>query len=161
MPTETAKSQARSTQRQAKATKNQAVQTARTAEKTVERAGRTFTTVLIDSAYASIGATDSAIAWLRSLPNTFVRVSSEAPGLTETLQREFDSLAVRGRQVVDAIATSPTTQRAVEQTRTARHQFRTAAGQVRKTAQVAEDAVEETAQATKAAGKTVGSTEQR
>lgn len=178
MPTETAKRQARSTKRQAEATRNQAKQTVRTAansageavkpvadqteqtlraaEKTVERAGRTLTTVLIDSAYAYIGLTDTAVAFLRALPNTVVKVSTEGPGLTETLQREFDTLSVRGRQVVDTIASNPATQRAVEQTRFARSQFKTAAGQVRKTADVVEGAVEETAQAAQAAVATVG-----
>jgi hypothetical protein len=157
MPTETAKRQARSTQRQAQATKNQAKQTARTArnqageaakpvadqaeqtvraaEKTAERAARTFTTVLIDSAYASLGVTDSAVAFLRALPDTVVRLRVDGPTLRDTLQREFDELSIRGRKVVDAIASSPATQRAVEQTRTARNQLRTAAGQVRRTAQ--------------------------
>ncbi len=156
MPTETAKRQAQSTKRQAEATKNQVEQTVRTAEKTAERAGRTFTTVMLDTAYASVGATDSAVAWLRALPRTVVRFTAEGPGLAESLQREFDSLAIRGRQVVDAIATSPTTQRAVDQTRAARNQIRTAAGQVRKTAEVTEDAVEESAEAAQTAVKTVG-----
>jgi hypothetical protein len=178
VPTDTAKRQARSTKRQAQATKNQAKQTARTAanqagdavkpvaeqteqtlraaEKTVERAGRTLTTVLIDSAYAYVGLTDTAVAFLRALPNTVVKVRTEGPGLAETLQREFDTLSIRGRKVVDAIASNPATQRAVDQTRSARDQLKTAAGQVRKTAEVAEQAVEETASATSAAARTVG-----
>lgn len=178
MPTETAKAQADATRRQATKTRNQAKQTVdtavnqageavqpvadqaeqtvRAAEKTVERAGRTLTTVLIDSAYASIGATDSLVALLRAMPNTVVKFSADGPGLSETLQRQFDGLSVRGRQVVDSIATSPATQRAVEQTRTARNQLKTAAGQVRKTAEETGDALEGTVDAAQAAVRQVG-----
>ncbi len=179
MSTETAKRQARATEQQAEATKNQAKQTARTArnqakqaakpvtdqaeqtiraaEKTVERAGRTFTTVVMDAAYASIGATDGAVALLRSLPNTALKVRTSGPnGILNTLEREFDVLAVRGRKVVDAIATSPATQRAVEQTKAARNQIKTAAGQVRKTAEVTAEAVEDGVDAAEAAVREVG-----
>lgn len=179
MSTETAKRQARATEQQAEATKNQAKQTARTArnqakqaakpvtdqagqtvraaEKTVERAGRTFTTVVMDAAYASIGATDSAVALLRTLPNTALKVRTSGPnGILNTLEREFDVLAVRGRKVVDAIATNPATQRAVEQTKAARNQIKTAAGQVRKTAEVTAEAVEDGVDAAEAAVREVG-----
>jgi len=179
MPTDTAKRQARATEEQAEATKSQAKQTARTArnsvrkaakpvadqagqtvraaEKTVERAGRTLTTVLVDTAYASIGVTDTAVAFLRSLPTTALKLRGTDTGsLTGLIEREFDELAGRGRKVVDAIATNPATQRAVEQTKTARNQLKTAAGQVRKSAEVAAEAVEDGVGAAEAAAREVG-----
>ena len=179
MPTDTAKRQARATEEQAEATKSQAKQTARTArnsvrkaakpvadqagqtvraaEKTVERAGRTLTTVLVDTAYASIGVTDTAVAFLRSLPTTALKLrTTDSGGVTSLIEREFDGLAVRGRKVVDAIATNPATQRAVEQTKTARHQLKTAAGQVRKTAEDAAEAVQEGVEAAGTAAREVG-----
>lgn len=182
MVTETAKAQAEATKKQADATKRQAKQAARTAknaateekkgveqqaeqtvraaEKTAERAGRTVSTVLVDSAYASVGATDRLVAFVRSLPDYAVRVSGTGPqSLRGTVEQQFDSLVIRGRQVVDAISTSPATQRAVEQTKTTRAQFLTAAGQWRRTAEDAEKAFEETVDAAGDAADKIGAEE--
>jgi uncharacterized phage infection (PIP) family protein YhgE len=179
MPTDDIKAKAGATKRQAKATKNQASQTVRTAEhqgaegadtvkgqaeqtiraaeKTAERAGRTVSATLTDTAYAYVGLTDSAVAWLRQLPRYVGEIRAEGPDtLRERLERSFDSFSVRGRQVVDAITTSPATQRALEQSKAAREQLRTARGQFRRAGQEVAEAAGDAAEAATAAPREVG-----
>lgn len=127
---------------------------ARTAARQAER---TLTTVLADGVYATVGATDSAIGFVRSLPRHTMKVRVPSPGaLRDRAAQEFDQLAGRGREVIDTIQTAPATKRAVTQTRAARQQFRSATGQTRRAAQDTVDALSESASAVEQAAERVG-----
>ncbi|MPZ87325.1 MAG: hypothetical protein GEU81_04450 [Nitriliruptorales bacterium] len=148
MTSDTPQHQAETTNRQAMATSPQ----------TGGRAGRTASRVLADGAYASVGATDRLVCFVRSLPDYAVRISARGPqGFRGAVEQQFDSLVIRGREVVDAISSSPTTQRAVEQSKTAREQFLTAAGQLRRTRGDANRAAGETVEAVEDAAVEIGS----
>ena len=153
----TAKTQARRTQASAKATTRRTAEQARVAR---EAAQRTVKTVVVDSAYATVGLSDTAIAFVRTLPT---KLQADAPKLVEeaprrvelrletvrrSAEREFDVLADRGRNIVATLSKSNTpAQRATEQARTARRQLRAAATSLRKAAFSGAEAAQNTLEA--------------
>ena len=175
MSTSTAKKQASTTKKQTKRTattaKNSARRTSATAKATTQRtatqarraseaAQRTVKTVASDAGYATVGAADTAIALVRTLPTKLSSVETpklqETPRLTqerlETLrrnaEREFDVLAERGRNIVSELSKkNSAAQRAADQARTARTQIKGAATSLRKAVFSGAEAVETTVEA--------------
>jgi hypothetical protein len=172
MSTSTAKKQASTTKKQAKRTattaKTSARRTTTTAKATTQRtatqarraseaAQRTVKTVVSDAGYATVGAADTAIALVRTLPTKLQSVDApklqETPRLTqerlETIrrnaEREFDVLAERGRNIVSELSKkNSAAQRAADQARTARTQIKGAATSLRKAVFSGAEAVEST-----------------
>lgn len=142
------------------------------AAKSVER---TVKTVVVDSAYATVGLTDTAVAVLKSLPAKAAELREEAPvtlkslrdqaprqltdrlhavseqgkatveGLRTATEQQLDSYATRGRTVVGKVRGSAATKKALEQSRIARSQVKAAATSVRKAVSASADAVESAA----------------
>ena len=161
MATTTAKTQAKKTTQAAKRTSAEAATTAQQAERTAQ-------TVVSDSVYAAVGAGDSAVAALRSLPRrveTLRTEVTEAPArarslVTETpahlrsrvedlrsdALEEFDGLAKRGRGVVASVTRNKATQRALDQTKAARSQLKAAVTSVRKSVGASAEAVDTAAE---------------
>ena len=157
MATATAKKQANTTKSRAKSTartaKSSAQAATRQAEATARSAERTARTLVLDSAYATVGLADTAVAFARTLPvkattvassvdvPTLVKgLSEETPKLVEqrlsTLrtraESELDTLAGRGRTIVETLQRNANAQQALEQVRTAREQVTAAATDLRK-----------------------------
>jgi hypothetical protein len=178
MTTTTAKKQASTTKKQAKRTVNTAkatsrrtsttakASTKRTAEqarRTSEAAQRTVTTVVRDAGYATVGLSDTAIAFARTLPTKLQGLQAEAPKLVEetprrveqrvsTLrtqaEREFNVLAERGRNIVAELSKrNSAAQRAADQAKTARTQLKAATTSLRKAVFSGAEAVETTVEA--------------
>ena len=176
MATNTAKKQAATTKKQTKRTATTARTSARrttaTAKATSQRtavqarrageaAQRTVKTVVTDAGYATVGAADTAIAMVRTLPTKLQSV--DAPKLVEetpraaqerleTLRRnaekEFDVLAERGRNIVTELSKKNSAgQRAADQARNARTQLKAAATSFRKAVFSGAEAVESTVEA--------------
>jgi hypothetical protein len=175
MTTTTAKKQATTTKKQAQRTVNTAkassrrtsttakATTKRTAEqarRTTQAAQRTVSTVVRDAGYATVGLSDTAIAFARTLPT---KLSAEAPKLVEetprrveqrvsTLrtqaEREFNVLAERGRSIVSELSKkNSAAQRAADQAKTARTQLKAATTSIRKAVFSGAEAVETTVEA--------------
>lgn len=116
--------------------------------------------LLRDSGYATIGATDAAVSYVRqlgakaselrgnvrslSLPAP-TDVSSSLRELGDGVEQQFEALAGRGREVVASLQANRTTQEANERARIARSQVKAAATSVRRAGAAATDAVEEAA----------------
>lgn len=133
----------------------------------VEVNGAAVKDVVADSAYATLGAGDYAIAVARELPQRLENLGRQgarqatdlvktAPARTQGLVREargevneslttardgFGGYAERGRKVVKSISQAASTKRAVEQTDTARSQVKGAVTSVRKALEQGQDAV--------------------
>lgn len=159
------------TKSQATKTEQQARRTGEQAQKTGEQAQRTAQLLLTNGFYAAVGAGDSAVAVLRRLPRKAGELSHTAPRTVEgrarslvkdvqhspqTLRKrmrdwsgeavdEFDTLAQRGRGVVNAISRSPATKRAVQQARTAQSQVKAATTSVTKAFSESTEAAESAA----------------
>jgi hypothetical protein len=175
MTTTTAKKQATTTKKQAQRTVNTAkassrrtsttakATTKRTAEqarRTTQAAQRTVSTFVRDAGYATVGLSDTAIAFARTLPT---KLSAEAPKLVEetprrveqrvsTLrtqaEREFNVLAERGRSIVSELSKkNSAAQRAADQAKTARTQLKAATTSIRKAVFSGAEAVETTVEA--------------
>ena len=175
MSTSTAKKQATTTKKQTKRTattaKTSARRTSATAKATTQRtatqarraseaAQRTVKTVVSDAGYATVGAADTAIALVRTLPTKLQGVDApklqETPRLTqerlETIrrnaEREFDVLAERGRNIVSELSKKNSAgQRAADQARNARIQLKAATTSLRKAVFSGAEAVETTVEA--------------
>jgi len=175
MSTSTAKKQASTTKTQAKRTattaRTQARRTGATAKATTQRtaaqarragdaAQRTVKTVVTDAGYATVGAADTAIALVRTLPTKLQSV--DAPKLDQTpraaqerletlrrnAEKEFDVLAERGRNIVSEISKRNSAgQRAADQARTARIQLKGAVTSLRKAVFSGAEALENTVEA--------------
>jgi hypothetical protein len=156
MSTSTAKKQASTTKTQAKRTASTArrsgasakattQRTAAQARRTTEAAQRTVKTVVTDAGYATVGLSDTAIAFVRTLPTKLQ--TAQAPKLEvnpkvaqerlDTIRRnaekEFDVLAERGRNIVGELSKRNSAgQRAATQARTARQQLKAATTSLRK-----------------------------
>lgn len=122
--------------------------------------------VVTDSAFATLGASDYAIAVARELPQRLETLSREraqqatdlvkdAPGIVKnapaklqgeindtlaSARNEFIDYADRGRKVVKSITQAASTKRAIEQTDTARSQVKGAVTSLRKAVAQSEDA---------------------
>lgn len=173
------KSAARKTQSTAKATAKTAAQKTqtKTQTKTVKTAAkpaqeRTVKNIVVDTAYATVGITDTAVEVLKSLPAKAAELREEAPvrvrtlttdapkqlterfqavttqgkatvtGLRGTVETQIDSYASRGREVIGKVQNSAATKRALEQSRVARAQVKAAATSVRKAVGATADAAE-------------------
>jgi hypothetical protein len=175
MATQTAKKQASTTKTQAKRTVNTAkassrrtsttakASTKRTAEQARRATGaaqRTVTTVVRDAGYATVGLSDTAIAFARTLPTKLQTVQAEAPKLVEeaprrveqrvttlrnSAEREFNVLAERGRNIVSELSKRNSAgKRAADQAKTARTQLKAATTSLRKAVFSGAEAVEST-----------------
>ena len=158
MATATAKKQANTTRNRAKSTartaKTSAQRTTRSAEATARSAERTARTIVLDSAYATVGLADTAAAFVRTLPVKATERVGEVPtrvpalvrGLSEETPKlvderltslrsraesEFDTLAGRGRTIIESVQRNTNAQQAREQVRVARKQVAAAAGDIR------------------------------
>ena len=153
----TARTSARRTSASAKATSQR---TAAQARRAGEAAQRTVKTVVTDAGYATVGATDTAIAFVRTLPTKLSSIDApkleETPRLTqerlETLrrnaEREFDVLAERGRNIVSELSKrNSAAQRAADQAKNARTQLKAATTSIRKAVFSGAEAVETTVEA--------------
>ncbi len=165
MSTKTAKKQASTTASRAKRTAENAKRTSRRtatqARATSEAAQRTVKTVVTDAGYATVGLSDTAIAFVRTIPTKLQNVDTaklveETPRVVETrleslrrnAEREFDVLAERGRNIVSTLSTKNTAaQRAADQARTARQQLKAATTSLRKAVFSGAEAVESTVEA--------------
>jgi hypothetical protein len=123
-------------------------------------AGRTTVSLLRDSGYATIGATDAAVSYVRHIGERATEARGALSALrvptphdvTETLrelghgvEEQFASLAGRGRQVVASLQTNRETRAATERARVARSQVKAAATSVRRAGEAAGEAVEQAA----------------
>lgn len=152
--TSTTSTRAKSSKAAPKATTKQAAATAATAKGASAQAQRTLRAVVADGVYAAVGATDSAVEVLRTLPAKVSDLRAEVPGVEELpkeLQarlevmrtdagKELDALVDRGRTVVGTISRSAVTTRALEQTRVARTQVKAAVTSVRRAVDTSADA---------------------
>lgn len=151
------------TKQQAKSTRAKAQDTKTQARRTGEQAQRTLRELVVDSAYATLGAGDTAVGFARSLneraveaPKRLGNLREQAPKTARTVRdqaaKEFDDLANRGRNLVDSVRGSRASRETIDQTRTARSQAKAAATSARKAADAQTDAVEEAAQRVGTAG---------
>jgi hypothetical protein len=162
MSTTTAKKQAATTKTQVKRTASTAKSTAKAttqrtatqARRASESAQRTVKTVVTDAGYATVGLTDTAIAYVRTLPTKLSSVPTEAPRLVEetprlveqrletlrtNAEREFNVLAERGRNIVTELSKKNSAgQRAADQARNARIQLKAATTSLRNAGRQAE-----------------------
>jgi hypothetical protein len=152
MTTATTRSNATKTKQQAKQTASQAKAATKKAQATAQQAERTVTSLVTESAYATVGAGDRAAAFLRGLndvrvdvPQRLVSLREQAPKLARDLRKqtvstieelrgqaraEFDALAERGRKRVQSVRRSSKVSEATEQVRSARSQVKAAATSV-------------------------------
>lgn len=123
-------------------------------------AGRTTVSLLRDSGYATIGATDAAVSYVRQISTkateargTLSELKVPTPhDVTATLrelghgvEEQFESLAGRGREVVASLQGNRATRAATEQVGVARSQVKAAATSVRRAGEAAGEAVEQAA----------------
>lgn len=124
-------------------------------------AGRSTVSLLRDGGYATIGATDAAVSYVRhvgarateaggrlraiKLP-TPADVTTTLRDLGAGVEEQFGSLAGRGREIVGSLQGSRATRDAVERTRTARSQVKAAATSVRRAAEATAEAVDDAAE---------------
>ena len=156
--TAAARTSATRTTATAKATSQRTAAQARSA---AEAAQRTVKTVVTDAGYATVGLSDTAIAFVRTLPTKLqgvdaAKLREETPRAAqerlETLRRnaekEFDTLAERGRNIVGELSKKNSAgQRAANQARTARTQFKGAVTSLRNAVFSGAKAVEDTVEA--------------
>lgn len=155
------------TKQQAKSTRAKAQQTKTQAKRTGQEAERTLRSLVEASAYATIGAGDAAVGFVRSLPRSAAatpkRVADlrhQAPDAVRSLRKdapekarelrdqaakELDALAERGRGVVESVRNSRSTKEGAAQVRTAKSQVKAAATSVGKAASAEAHAVEDAA----------------
>lgn len=132
------------------------------------QAGRSTVALLRDGGYATIGATDAAVTYVRRLGERADQVREDPPeqlkvlrnpsDLTASLrelgsnvEERFGALAGRGREVVDTLQRSGPTRDAVGRTRAAGEQAKAAGEQAKAAGEAVSEVVEEAAE--KAAGK--------
>jgi hypothetical protein len=151
MATATTKTKTKATQTktQAKRTATQAKQTTQAAKSTAEQAQRTVKTLVTDSAYATLGVTDRAAAFVRSLnevrveaPEKLVELRRQAPEYVRTVRTQtvstaqtlrdqarsqFDELAELGRKRAESIRRTRKTREARDQVDATRSQVKAAA----------------------------------
>ncbi|HSJ47057.1 MAG TPA: Rho termination factor N-terminal domain-containing protein [Euzebyales bacterium] len=120
-------------------------------------AGRAGVSLLRDGGYATIGATDAAMSYVRSvgtraneardalrsmkLPKP-TDVTETLRGLGAEVEEQFESLAGRGREVVDSLQGSRATRTAADRTRVARSQMKAAATSAQRAGEATADAVD-------------------
>lgn len=132
----------------------------RTVADNARTAGRSTVSLLRDGGYATIGATDAAVSYVRSMGSragqargTLRSIKLPTPDdvgatlrdLGVGVEEKFESLAGRGREVVGSLQRTTATRTATERARTARTQVKAAATSVRRAADAGVDAVDEAA----------------
>ena len=124
-------------------------------------AGRSTVALLRDGGYATIGATDAAVAYVRRLGERAEQMRSDLPDLkalrdraelyaslrelSSTVEQRFDALAGRGREVVESLQNNGPTRSAVAQARVARSQVKAAVTSVRRAGAAGGEAAEQAA----------------
>jgi hypothetical protein len=123
-------------------------------------AGRAGVSLLRDGGYATIGATDAAVSYVRGVGTraneargalrslklpTPTEVTESLRGLGADVEEQFGSLAGRGREVVGSLQGNRATKTAVERGRVARSQVKAATTSVQRAGAAAVDAVDEAA----------------
>lgn len=124
-------------------------------------ARRSTVALLRDGGYATIGATDVAVAYVRRLGERAEQMRGELPdlatlrnradlyaslrGLSGNVEERFGALAGRGREVVESLQRSRPTRDAVSQIRVARSQVKAAATSVRRAGEAGGEAAEQAA----------------
>jgi hypothetical protein len=130
---------------------------ARTVADGARAAGRTSFSLLRDGGYATVGATDAAVAYARRLgtraselrglrlpdPRT---LSASLRDLGTEVEQQFEAYAGRGREVVASLQGSRATREAAEQVDVARSQVKAAATSVQRAGEAAGEAAEEAAE---------------
>lgn len=130
-----------------------------TSTDTARSARRSTVDLLRDGGYATIGATDAAVAYVRRLGERAEQVRVDLPALktlrnpTELsaslrelggqVEERFGVLAGRGREVVESLQRNRPMRAAVTRTRVARSQVKAAATSVRSAGEATAEAVEE------------------
>ncbi len=124
-----------------------------------EETSKRLRELAVESAYLTVGVTDTAVRYVRHLGEVAGTVRAQAPSLrnpkrfvtdlSETVERvrtaaddERETLARRGREVVESIERSRPFQRANDRTRTARSQSKAATTSAHRAASAQADAVE-------------------
>jgi DNA repair exonuclease SbcCD ATPase subunit len=124
----------------------------------VRNVNRSAIALLRDSGYATIGATDSAVAYVRRLSEKANEVRSELADLSKlrnpselsaslrelsnSVEQRFDTLAGRGRELVEALQRNRSSQQAVDRSRVARQQAEGVVASARSAADAGSAAVE-------------------
>lgn len=142
-------------------------------------AGRSTVALLRDGGYATIGATDAAVAYVRRLGERADQVREDLPEhlralrnpsdlsaslreLGSNVEERWGALAGRGREVVETLQRTGPTRDALARTRAAGEQVRAAATSVRRAgeagARSGADAVSETAEAVSETAEAVSQT---
>lgn len=134
---------------------------ARTVADGARSAGRASVSLLRDGGYATVGATDAAVAYARRLGVRATEVRDELRklrlpdprtvgesirGLGAEVEQQFETYAGRGREVVASLQGSAATRTAAERADVARSQVQAAATSVRRAGEAAGEAVEEAAE---------------
>lgn len=125
-----------------------------------ERAQRAAAEFLRNGAYATVGATDAAVSYLRQLgekagaelskwqvPRDRDQLSSSARGLVASAAQRFEQFTIRGRKVVESIQRGDATRRAMERTQAARGRVEAATTSVRRAVATTTEAAAEAATA--------------
>jgi hypothetical protein len=128
---------------------------------TARNAGRSTVALLRDGGYATIGATDAAMTYIRRLGERAEKVRFELPDLKSlrdrgdvaaslrkfgsNVEERFDALAGRGREVVESLQRSRPARGAGARTKAAGEQVKEAAASVRDAAEADVEAVKESA----------------
>lgn len=138
---------------------------------TTEKKARTRKPVdlLRDTGYATIGATDAAVAYVRRLSERAERelpdlkvlrdpneLSAQLRQLGDVVEARFEALAGRGREVVESLQRKRPTRDALARARAAREQVESALTDARGAAKTAGEAVEATGEAVEAGAAAVG-----
>ena len=122
-------------------------------------AGRSAIALLRDGGYATIGATDSAVAYVRRLSEKANEVRTDLPPLMklrnpselsaslrelgQSVEQRFDMFAGRGREVVESLQRNRSTQDVVGRSHVARQQVKAATTSARRAAEAGSEAVEQ------------------
>ena len=122
-------------------------------------ARRTTVALLRDGGYATIGATDAAVAYVRKLSERAEQLRVDLPDLKalrdrdelsaslrefgSTVEERFEALAGRGREVVESLQRNRPTQAAAQRADVARSQVKAAATSVAKAGEATGAAVQE------------------
>jgi hypothetical protein len=133
---------------------------ARTVADGARSAGRASVSLLRDGGYATVGATDAAVAYARRLGARATEVRDELHGLrlpdprtvTKSIrgfgaevEQQFETYASRGREVVASLQRGRAARTATGRADVARSQARAAATSVRRAGEAAGEAVEDAA----------------
>lgn len=128
-------------------------------QRRIAEAGRTTVALLRDSGFATIGATEAAVAYVRRLGERAEQMRGDLPDLktlrdrdelsaslrelSSNVEERFDALAGRGREVVESLQRNRPVRDAAERTRVARSQVKAAATSVTRAGEAVSDVATE------------------